>query len=410
MTRKEFVKLSALLGISVPFQSVLSSCANRNVKSESRASSFDGKVIVIGAGPAGMAAGYLLAQQGVDFQILEASAIFGGRVACATSISNFPTPLGAEWVHTDDDVFQEIVNDKSVDTSSPVLVGYSPVNDFQDVVNSDGKGFTRSPLGEGAGVDTKFVNSCWREFFGEYIIPKISDNIQYNVPVTAIDYSGDKVSLTAGAKAYEADKVIITVPLKILQEGSINFTPTLPKDKIKAMNRLEVMPGFKCFMKCDQKFYGAYTLFEDTFIGGGQWIYYDAAYGQNTDDNIMGFLCVGPKAADYPYTNKDQLLAAITKELKAIYGDEKVNIVDFDYTNWDEVPYIKGSYLGIEADGTALPILAKPVNQKLYFAGSAYTDQTQKKGKKSFWGFSENWSNVHAATRAAKRAVEEVLV
>lgn len=405
MTRSEFIKICGLLGIGVPF---LSSCSSSRKGTPFNPSS--GKVIIIGAGPAGMTAGYLLAQQGVNFQILEANASFGGRIACTTSISDFPTPLGAEWVHTDDDVFQEIVNNISVDTSSPVLVGYDPVNDFQDMVNSDGTGFTRSPLGQGAGVDTKFVNSCWLEFFEKYLIPDIKDNIRYNTAVTSVDYSIDKIKITdKGGNTYEADKVIVTVPLKILQEGSINFTPSLPQSKIEAMNSLEVMPGFKCFIKCDQKFYGAYTLFEDTFKGGGQWIYYDGAYGQNTNDNILGFLCVGPKAADYPYTNKDQLLAVITSELKAIYGDDKVNILDFEYANWDEVPYIKGSYLGIEADGSALPILAKPVSQKLYFAGSAYTDQTQKSGKKSFWGFSENWSNVHAATRAAKRAVEELV-
>ena len=405
MTRSEFVKTCGLLGIGMPF---LSYCGSTRKGIPLDPSS--GKVIIIGAGPAGMTAGYLLAQQGINFQILEAQASFGGRIACATSIADFPTPLGAEWVHTDDDVFQEIVHDTSIDTSSPPLVGYDPVNDFQDMVNSNGSGFTRSPLGEGAGVDTKFVNSCWLEFFEKYLIPHIKNSIKYNAAVTSIDYSSDKIKITDnGEHIYEADKVIVTVPLKILQEGSIKFTPSLPKEKIKAINRLEVMPGFKCFIKCDQKFYGTYTLFEDTFIGGGQWIYYDAAYGQKTTDNILGFLCVGPKAADYPYTDKSQLLAVITSELKAIYGNDKVNILDFEYENWDAVPYVKGTYLGIEADGSALPTLAKPISQKLYFAGSAYTDQTQKSGKKSIWGFSENWSNVHAATRAAKRAVEEVL-
>ena len=405
MTRFEFLKTCGLLGIGVPF---LGRCSSTGKGISLDPSS--GKVLIIGAGPAGMTAGYLLAQQGVDYQVLEANASFGGRVACATSISDFPTPHGAEWVHTDDDVFQEIVNDQSINTSSPVLVGYDPVHDFQDIVNSDGTGFTRSALGDGAGVDTKFVNSCWLAFFEKYLIPHIKNNITYNTPVTSIDYSSDKILVTDnGGLTYEADKVLVTVPLKILQEGSIHFTPSLPQSKIKAMNSLEVMPGFKCFIKCDQKFYGSYTLFEDTFIGGGQWIYYDAAYGQNTTDNILGFLCVGPKAADYPYTDKDQLITVITNELKAIYGDDKVKVLDFEYTNWDEVPYIRGSYLGIESDGSALPVLAKPVDQKLYFAGSAYTDQTQKSGKESFWGISENWSNVHAATRAARRAVEQLV-
>lgn len=400
MNRKEFLKISSILGLGIPFATACNSTKKLGASD---------KVIVIGAGPAGMTAGYLLKQQGVDFKILEASASFGGRIACATSISNFPTPPGAEWVHTDEDIFKEIVNDTAVNTSTPALVGYDAVNDLQDVVNKDGKGFTKSPLGEGAGVDRKFVNSCWREFFGEYLIPKIADHITYNTPVTGIDYTGDQVVITAGNEKFTVARCNITVPLKILQTGSVSFTPALPAKKQKAISSLEVMPGFKCFLKCDQKFYGAYTLFEDTFIGGGQRIYYDGSYGQNTTDHVLGFLCVGPSAKDYPYKNKAQLLETITKELKEIYGDDKVNILDFEYTDWDEVPYIGGSYLGIEANGGLLPTLAQPVDDKLYFAGSAYTNQTQKVGRKSFWGYSENWSNVHAATRAAKRAVEEVL-
>ena len=194
----------------------------------------------------------------------------------------------------------------------------------------------------------------------------------------------------------------------MLQEGNINFTPSLPTYKQKTISNLEMMPGFKCFLKTSQKFYNTYTLFEDTFIGGGQWIYYDAAYGQNTTDNILGFLCVGPKAANYPYQDKHQLLKHITSELKDIYGADKVEILDFEYTNWDEVPYIKGTYLGIEADPSAIASLAKSIDDKLYFAGSAYSNQKQRGGK-TIWGYSENWSNVHAAARAARRAVEEII-
>ena len=38
------------------------------------------KVLIIGAGAAGLAAGHALAQRGIDFQILEASDRIGGRL------------------------------------------------------------------------------------------------------------------------------------------------------------------------------------------------------------------------------------------------------------------------------------------------------------------------------------------
>ena len=53
MTRKEFIKLCSLLGISIPFQSVMAACkSNENITF----SNFNGNVIIIGAGAAGLTA------------------------------------------------------------------------------------------------------------------------------------------------------------------------------------------------------------------------------------------------------------------------------------------------------------------------------------------------------------------
>ena len=75
MTRNEFVKMCSLLGLSLPYQSILASCASDNTV---YSTDFEGNVLIIGAGAAGMTAGYLLNHQGIDFQILGASSLLGG--------------------------------------------------------------------------------------------------------------------------------------------------------------------------------------------------------------------------------------------------------------------------------------------------------------------------------------------
>ena len=79
--------MCSLLGLSLPYQSILASCT-----SDKTVSSTDcqGTVLIIGAGAAGMTAGYLLNQQGVDFQILEASTVLGGRMKTTTDFVDFP--------------------------------------------------------------------------------------------------------------------------------------------------------------------------------------------------------------------------------------------------------------------------------------------------------------------------------
>ena len=61
--------------------------------------SFQGKVLIIGGGAAGLYAGYILKSKGIDFQILEASPSYGGRLGKLTGFANFPIDVGAQWMH-----------------------------------------------------------------------------------------------------------------------------------------------------------------------------------------------------------------------------------------------------------------------------------------------------------------------
>ena len=56
------------------------------------------KVIIIGAGLSGLAAGYLLSQKGIDLTVLEARSRLGGRVYSQTidENENLAVELGAE--------------------------------------------------------------------------------------------------------------------------------------------------------------------------------------------------------------------------------------------------------------------------------------------------------------------------
>lgn len=47
---------------------------------DNRNSKFSGNVLIIGAGAAGLSTGHLLEQRGIDFNILESSPTYGGRM------------------------------------------------------------------------------------------------------------------------------------------------------------------------------------------------------------------------------------------------------------------------------------------------------------------------------------------
>jgi monoamine oxidase len=366
MNRKEFIKICGLFGIGLPIQGTLSSCK----KDEDSTTPFSGKVLIIGAGAGGISAGYFLNQQGTDFEILEASPTYGGRMRINTSFSDFPIPVGAEWLETNTDIFKKIVNNSSVHV------------DIQTISDNP---------------DRKFVNYSWFNFFEDYIVPSIANKISYNTIVQSIDYTGNQIVVTTNNGQFTADKVVISIPLQILKAGDLSFTPNLPQNKLNAINNTIVWSGFKAFFEFNSNFYGdSEYVFQITPATNGQKLYYNASLGQNTTKNIIGLFVVGVPAQDYISRSGDDLKNFILSELDSIYANQATqNYINHITQNWNSEPFIKGGYLTDYADWKKVRELGKSVENKLYFAGGEYTD-------------GEDWVSVHIAAESAKRVIAEI--
>ncbi len=387
MTRKEFTKMCSLLGLSIPFQSVMASCdITSNPVSER---TFDGSVLVIGAGAAGLTAAYLLKQKGIDVQVLEANSYYGGRMIRNTDFADFPIPLGAEWLHVEPGIFDDIVNNNSVQ----VNINTTPYKNDDYALY---EGMQISMRDVGFTIDQKFVNSTWFDFFKEYIVPSVQSAIAFNKVVQSIDYSGERVIVSTSNDTFSADKIIVTVPVKILQSGMVTFTPQLPKNKVDAINAVNVWDGCKAFIEFSEKFYPAAVAFNIP-EAEGQKLYYDAAYGQNTSKNILGLFAVGTGTLPYVNLSDDDLIAYMLNELDGIFdGKASANYVKHLFQNWNAAPYANGAYVSDEENWRNVRTLGEYVGNKLFFAGCTYTT-------------GEDWSSVHTAGRSAIRAVNALI-
>ncbi len=378
--------MCGLLGIGLPLQASFSSCEGEVIETN-----FDGKVLIIGAGAAGLAAAYLLQQRGIEFEIVEASGQYGGRMKRTLDFANFPIPLGAEWLHVGTDVFAEIVNNDSV----PINIETTPYDPNVDFGWLEGEQITIAEVG--VAQDRKFINSTWFDFFDEYIAPSVASQIKYNTVVESIDYSGAQVRVTTATEEFTADKVIVTVPLKILQGGSISFSPALPNDKVEAINEAHVWEGCKAFIEFSEKFYPAFTVFGVSPETAGEKLYYDAAYGQNTSQHILGLFAVGVTVEQFVQLSDSELIDYMLAELDAIYDNQaSATYIKHTFQNWNAEPHIQAAYLNDYEDWRRVRTLGESVGDKLYFAGEAYTD-------------GEDWGSVHTAAQAARRAVEELV-
>ncbi|MCT4624851.1 MAG: FAD-dependent oxidoreductase, partial [Schleiferiaceae bacterium] len=235
MRRDEFVKKCLAIGVSLPFASFLWSCKKTEVIAPNFNVNFKGKVVVIGAGSAGLTAGYLLERHGVEFQVLEASAQFGGRMKRLDNFVDFPIDLGAEWIHASPTILAQILSDPEANATVN-FVNYTP----QTIYTYNNGKLKKQNWANNFYGEYKFKDSTWFGFFEKYIAPKVIPHLSLDSPVTQIDYSGDKVLITTGNETIEADKVLITVPIKTLQDQLINFSPNLPSSYTNTFNNISM--------------------------------------------------------------------------------------------------------------------------------------------------------------------------
>jgi len=418
MDRRKFIQQTALLsigGILLP-SALLSSCRTNTLFEDT---SFKGKVLIIGAGAAGLYAGYILKSKGIDFQILEAAPNYGGRLGKLTGLANFPIDIGAQWMHGKNSIVGDLV--KKSDTQITIddsnekywfnneLASSLPrdINKiFEEEENIPDVSFEEFAIQKGfgneykniveaiagdSGADASNISAYWKimeevnwsagdedfkfeetffDFIEKEIAIHVQDHIQLNTVIKQIDYTGPTINVTdANDNAYTADKVIITVPITILKSGDIEFVPALPTEKTTAFSKIGMDAGMKVFLKFSTKF------FDENIIGGSICAAYaDDSIGKVQDDNVLLAFIMGQQAEYLTSLGSDSAITdALLQELDTMYnGQASASFVASHVQNWTTNPFVRGAYsYSTVGMGDARKIASETVAKKLYFAGEA---------------------------------------
>jgi lysine-specific histone demethylase 1B len=418
MNRRKFLKQTTLLsigGLILP-SALLSSCRTNSLFEDT---SFHGKVLIIGAGAAGLYAGYILKSKGIDFQILEAAPNYGGRLGKLTGFANFPLDIGAQWMHGKNSIVGDLV--KKSDTQITLddsnekywfnneLVSSLPrdINEiFEEEENVPDVSFEEFAVQKGfgneykniveaiagdSGADASNISAYWKimeeenwsagdedfkfeETFFDLIEKQIAihvqDHIQLNTVIKQIDYSGPTINVTdSNNNAYTADKVIITVPITILKSEDIEFVPALPTEKTTAFSKIGMDAGMKVFLKFSSKF------FDENILGGSICAAYsDDSIGKLQDDYVLLAFIMGQQAEYLTSLGSDSAIRdALLQELDTMYnGQASASFVASHVQNWTTNPFVRGAYsYSTVGMGDARKVASESVEKKLYFAGEA---------------------------------------
>ena len=416
MDRRHFIKQSTLLsigGLLIP-STFLSTCRKENLFEDIN---YDGKVIIIGAGAAGLYAAYILKSKGIDFQILEASSKYGGRLGKLTGFANFPIDTGAQWLHGKNSILGDLITKSNttitLDDSETKywfnnqLVNSLPQNtDIFEGDNLPDISYKDYALQKGLGNEYKYIveniagdqgaaasrlsvfgnnqdeenwisgdddfkfQETFFDLFDKQIASEVKDKILLNTIVSKIDYSQSEIIITASNnRLFNADKVIITVPIPILKSGDIQFIPSLQNEKTNAFSKIGMDAGMKVFLKFNNKF------FDQNIIGGAICAAYaDDSIGKAQSDNILLAFIMGDQAAYLTALANDTAITnALLQELDLMYnGQATTSFIASHVENWTTNPFVKGAYsYSTVGMGDARKIATQAISKKLYFAGEA---------------------------------------
>jgi len=421
MRRRNFlIKAMQSSAITTVLPALLTACEAGNVKT-------DKSIIVVGAGISGLAAAEKLSTLGFEVTVLEAQEKVGGRLRSNRSLG-IAFDEGASWIHginknpitelaqkagmqsfhTDDedilsydidgvlrkDALFSSTEDKFYDILEILMKSGSPQESFESVFNATYPHYANDRLwkfflstyvtfdtGDLSKLSSLLYNEG-EEFSG---IEKIAVNgydtlahylakglkIQLNQQVSKINFSDNPIRVHHNGQVSEADYVIVTVPLGVLKQKSIQFLPLLPNKKLEAINNIG--------MNCVNKFL---LTWEDVFWDDVQYV----SYTPEIRDKFNYFVNVKKihpavnalmtfAYADYARQTETMTDAAIVAEimthLKDMYGSSIPEPTHFLRTRWGSNPNSYGAYsfTAVETQMSHFDEMAEAVENKLFFAG-----------------------------------------
>ena len=366
----------------------LSGCFNWAARADSklpketaldRTYNYEGKVIIVGAGASGLAAAKVLEQNNIDYIILEATNRYGGRLKKDTTLADFPIDIGAEWLHSAPITLNKLKGKHGPEIDEE-LIPYH----LDSTASWNGKEYKIDPHWQNNFMynflpESKFKTSTWYDFVNENIAKTVKHKIQFNSPVSTIDYSGNNVIVkTKNGSTYEADRVLVTVSIGVLKSNSITFIPAVNEERKKAIEAITFHPGFKVAMKFSEKFYpDAITCKVDD----GEKGFYDMAFKKDAQSNVLGFLCTGNETQKYyDLKSEQEIISSLLEELdKMFYGKALASYSgEYIIENWGQYEFTQGTWTqAFQEKKSHLKVLNLPLNSKVYFAGEIYDTYKQ---------------------------------
>jgi monoamine oxidase len=421
----------------------------------------DPEALIIGAGMAGLTAARALAESGVRVLVLEAQDRIGGRIH-TEHIADEAIELGAEFIHGRSPELWALIEEAGLETyerngaqicfedsglnacPDELATLFDPLEKLENFTGPDVtfaeyldreaipaedrtpiigyvEGFNaadhRQISAASLGAQQKAEDSIdgdrtyyLRNGYDQlpaYLARRIAEykgSIRLATPVRELRWKPNQVEAITDTDTFTAQRAIITLPLGVLQSGSVTITPQ-PANILEAASRLRMGNALRFTLLFREPFWKHLThppnipdlsfLFSFAEMPPVWWTPHPEP--SNTITGWVG----GPRSAKLADLNSNDLAQHACAALAKIFSLEPAKIhsqlLSIHTHNWSRDPYALGAYSYIAAGGLDAPLqMTEPVANTLFFAGE-HTDATG------------NWGTVHAAIRSGLRAAAQII-
>ncbi|XP_057978587.1 polyamine oxidase 1 [Malania oleifera] len=178
---------------------------------------------------------------------------------------------------------------------------------------------------------------------------KILDGrLQLNKVVRDLQHSRNGVTvITEDGCVYEANYVILSVSIGVLQSDLISFRPSLPRWKTEAIERCDVMVYTKIFLKFPYKFWPCGPE-KEFFIYAHErrgyytfWQHMDNAY---PGSNILVVTLTNGESKRVEAQSDEETLKEAMEVLRDMFGPNVPNAIDILVPRWWNNRFQRGSY------------------------------------------------------------------
>jgi polyamine oxidase len=196
-------------------------------------------------------------------------------------------------------------------------------------------------------------------------------DVRLGDPVERVDHGGPGVAVHTGRETFEADRVVVTVPLGVLRSGELSFRPPLGDDHARAIARLGMATLEKVAFRFPERAWPD-SVWQITHAAEDRafpvWLDFSRHTGSPTLVTLYNPV-TSPALSGLPIERRaDAALGVLRKMFGSIPEPEEVLATD-----WAGDPWARGSYSFIPIGAAAADMLrlGQPVSERLTLAGEA---------------------------------------